>query len=53
MSAAEIALLVSSVTTLIQILVAQLAANEELTPTQKQEFIDRITAAQAAIPEWK
>ena len=53
MTAAEIALLVNGIIALIQVLTAQLAKAEGLTPEQKKEFIDRITAAQNSIPEWK
>ncbi len=53
MTPVEIAILVNAVVSLIQLLTAQIAQAEGLTPGQKQAFIDRITAAQNAIPEWK
>ena len=52
MTPVEITLMVNAITALIQIVVTQLAQAEGLTPEQKKEFTDRITAAQAAIPEW-
>ena len=53
MTPVEIGLMVNAVIALIQVLTTQLAQAEGLTPEQKKEFIDRITAAQNAIPEWK
>lgn len=53
MTPVEIELMVSALISLIQLLSAKLAQAEGLTPEQKQAFIDRISAAQNAIPEWE
>ncbi len=53
MTPIEIELAVNALIILIQVLGTQLAKAEGLTPEQKQAFIDRITAAQLSIPEWK
>lgn len=53
MTTIEITLMVNAIIALIQVLTTQLAQAEGLTPEQKQAFIDRISTAQNAIPEWK
>ena len=53
MTPEEIAIIVQTAITLTQFAMDQIGKAEFLTPEQKQGFIDRITAAQAAIPEWK
>ncbi len=53
MTPLEIELAINAVIVLIQVLGTQLAQAEGLTPEQKQAYLDRITAAQNAIPEWK
>ncbi len=53
MTPTEITLAVNAAVMLIQLVTTQLAEAEGLTPEQKKAFTDRITAAQAAIPEWK
>ncbi len=52
MTTVEIGLMVNAIIALIQVLTTQLAQAEGLTPEQKQAYLDRITAAQNAIPEW-
>lgn len=53
MTPVEIEMAVNALVILIQVLGTQLAKAEGLTQEQKQAYLDRITAAQAAIPEWK
>ncbi len=53
MTLLEIDLAVNALIVLIQFLTTQLAQAEGLTPEQKQAYLDRITAAQNAIPEWE
>jgi hypothetical protein len=53
MNPVELELAISALVTLIQLFTTQLAQAEGLTPEQKQAYLDRITAAQNAIPEWK
>ena len=49
----EIGLLITAVTTLIQVISAQISKADNLTDEEKKLFIDRITAAQASVPDWK
>ena len=53
MTPLEIAAAVNALVILIQVLGPAIARAEGLTPEQKQAYMDRISAAQAAIPEWK
>ncbi len=53
MTPVEIELAINALVSLIQVLGTQLAKAEGLTAEQKQAYIDRITAAQNSIPEWK
>lgn len=53
MSPLELELAISALVTLIQLFTTQLAQAEGLTKEQKQAYLDRITAAQNAIPEWR
>lgn len=53
MTPVEIELAISALVTLIQLFTTQLAQAEGLTKEQKQAYLDRITAAQNAIPKWE
>jgi hypothetical protein len=53
MNPLQIEMAINAIVILIQVLTTQLAQAEGLTAEQKQAYLDRITAAQVAIPEWK
>ena len=52
MTPVQIEALVSGLILVIQLVNQQIGDSAELTPEEKQAFIDRIKAAQAAVPEW-
>ena len=53
MTPAEIQAIIGGLVLLIQLVSTQVENSLDLTPEQKKELIDRITAAQNAVPKWE
>ncbi len=53
MNPLQLEMAINALIILIQVIVSQLNTAENLTPEQKQAYIDRITSAQNSIQEWK